>query len=73
MKQITKETSRKVLREDGVEYMQVEKCTLIYNTSNDPIATATVGITFSRANEDNIRNMTRTINDLQERNKQLEQ
>ena len=52
------------MREDGVEYIKVEKCTLIQNTANDPIESATPGTTISQANEDNTRNMTKTMNDL---------
>jgi len=62
-----------VRKEDGAEEIQVEKCTLIHDTSSEPIAIEIAGTTLSQAIEDNIINMTREINELHEINKKLEE
>jgi len=52
-KQIIKETSRKILKEDETDRMQIDKSISIHNTANDPVVMATVGIIVIQAIEDN--------------------
>jgi len=61
LKNVTKETSRKVMKEDGTKDMQVEKSIMIPNTTGDLVATATLGTAIIQTIEDNVRTLTKQI------------
>jgi len=71
-KQITKETARKILKEDGTNRMQLDKNIFIHNTTANPVAMATKGTTVGQAIKENTQAMSFEIKQPRERINQLE-
>lgn len=61
MKRLTKETTNKAIKDNGIEDMQVEKTVVISNTSSDPIVNVTMGTTISKFIEENFCTLTKQV------------
>lgn len=71
-KQITKETTCTILKEDGMDKMHIDKRIFIHNTIAGSVEMGTVGTIVSQAIEENTRAMSLDIKQLCERIIQLE-
>ena len=60
-KKIMKETTHKILKEDGMDRMQMDKSIFIHNTIANPVAIATAETTMSQSIEDNTHAMSLEI------------